>query len=375
MSEQKTAAEEAQTPPAEQAAAGDAVKRGTLIVLGLIVLTVVWYLAGDRYTPYTQQARVQAFVVGVAPKVSGVVTKIWVRTDQLVERDAPLFQVDPQPYEIALERARAKQEGARSQLAASRSAIEVARAKLEAQRANLEKARKDAIRQENLYKKDPGAISVRRVEMAQATYQQAIAKVNAAEADLQKAQEREKVSQEQLLGAQSAVAKAELDLKNTLVRAPSDGVITDLQADVGHYAGTGRAVMTLVAVHNVWIEAEFTENNLGHLQVGTPVEFVLDVLPGRVFSGRIRSIGLGVSTGSKPPAGALPTIRNSRDWLRQAQRFPVTIAFDRHQEGLQPGSLRVGGQAEVIAYSEEAAMLKVLGKGFIRFMSVLSYAY
>ncbi len=370
MSEQKTASEEAQTP-----AAGNAVKRGTLIVLGLIVLTVVWYLAGDRYTPYTQQARVQAFVVGVSPKVSGAVTKIWVRTDQLVERDTPLFQVDPQPYEIALERARAKQEGARSQLAASVSAIEGARAKLAAQRANLEKARKDAIRQENLYKKDPGAISVRRVEMAQAAYKQAIAKVNAAEADLQKAQEREKESQEQLLGAQSAVAKAELDLKNTVVRAPSNGVITDLQADVGHYAGTGRAVMTLVAVHNVWIDAEFTENNLGHLKVGTPVEFVLDVLPGRVFSGRIRSIGLGVSAGSKPPAGALPNIKNSRDWLRQPQRFPVSIAFDRHQEGLKPGSLRVGGQAEVIAYSEEAGMLKVLGKGFIRFMSVLSYAY
>ncbi len=351
------------------------VKKGTLIVLGLILLTLLWYLTGDRYTPYTQQARVQAFVVGVAPKVGGVITRVWVKNDQQVARDDPLFQIDRRDYEIAVARARADVEEARSTLAAARSAIDVARARLQAALANAEKARKDAARQEKLYKKDPGAISVRRVEIAQATLKQAEAKVDASRADLQKAIEREKGAQERLLMAQTALEKARFDLENTLVRAPADGVITDLQADTGHYAGKGKPVMTLVALHNVWIEAQFTENNLGHLEPGTPVEFVLDVLPGQVFEGEVRSIGLGVSSGRKPPPGALPTIENSRDWLRQAQRFPVEIRFDRNQPGLRIDKLRVGGQAEVIAYSEEAWLLKGLGKLFIRFMSLMSYAY
>ena len=103
--------------------------------------------------------------------------------------------------------------------------------------------------------------------------------------------------------ALTAVAKAELDLANTLVKAPSRGVVTDLTTDVGRYAGTGSPVLTLIVIHDVWINAEFTENNLGHVEVGTPVEILFDVLPGRVFKGEVRSIGLGTSAGSRPAGG------------------------------------------------------------------------
>ncbi|WP_457675524.1 HlyD family secretion protein [Thiolapillus sp.] len=348
---------------------------GTSVVLLLIIGTLTWYLFGDRYTPYTQQARVKAFVVGVAPRVAGVITRVWVNNDQQVARGDPLFQIDRQPYEIALMRAQADLENARSQLAAAHSAIEAVKAKLSAALANEEKARKDATRQASLYRKDPGAISVRRVEISEATLKEAQARVAGARADLQKAMDKENGARERLQAAGSAVDKARLDLDNTLVRAASEGVITDLRADVGVYAGTGKAVMTLVAIHNVWIEVQFTENNLGHLKKGTPVEFVLDVFPGKVFKGKIRSIGLGVSTGNQPPPGSLPSIQNNRDWLRQAQRFPVEVEFDLNQEGLVAEKLRVGGQAEVIAYSEEASVLRIMGEFFIRFMSYLSYAY
>jgi multidrug resistance efflux pump len=152
-------------------------------------------------------------------------------------------------------------------------------------------------------------------------------------------------------------------------------VITDLRADVGVYAGTGSPVMTLVAIRDVWINAEFTENNLGHLRPGSPVEILLDALPGQVFDGEIRSIGLGVSEGQAPPPGTLPTIDNDRDWLRQAQRFTVVIGFDVDQQEALRGQLRVGGQASVIAYSEGHAILELLGKAYIRLMSWFSYAY
>lgn len=351
------------------------VKRGTVTVLLIILLTLTWYLLGDRYTPYTQQARVDGFVVGVAPRVSGLITRIWVENNQQVKSGDRLFQIDRQPYEIAFKQAQAKLADARTQLAGAVAGIEEARARLISAQANEEKARKDAERQERLHRKDPGAISVRRVEVAQATYKEASATVKAKQAELKQAEERKLGAEKKLAAAQAAVEKAALDLQNTLVVAGNNGVITDLQADVGRYAKQGQAVMTLVATSQVWIEVQFTENNLGHLQPGTPVEFVLDVLPGRIFKGEVASIGLGVSAGSSPQPGTLPTIQNSRDWLRPAQRFPVVIHFDQQQHGLDPLALRVGAQAEVIAYSEEAGFLELLGRLFIRFMSWLSYAY
>jgi multidrug resistance efflux pump len=171
------------------------------------------------------------------------------------------------------------------------------------------------------------------------------------------------------------VDKAELDLFNTIVKAPSKGVITDLRTDVGQYAGTGSPVLTFISMHDVWIRAEFTENNLGHLRPGSRVEILFDVLPGSVFTGEVRSIGTGVSAGQTPPPGTLPTVQNSRDWLRQSQRFPVVIGFDIGQDDRLREHLRIGGQASVVAYTEGHGLLNGLGKLLIRLMSLLSYAY
>jgi len=84
---------------------------------------------------------------------------------------------------------------------------------------------------------------------------------------------------------------------------------------------------------------------------------------------------VGVSVKQPPPPGTLPTIENNRDWLRQSQRFPVVIGFNagEHEELYQ--QLRIGGQASVIAYAEGHGILELLGKGYIRLLSLLSYAY
>jgi multidrug resistance efflux pump len=166
-----------------------------------------------------------------------------------------------------------------------------------------------------------------------------------------------------------------LELANTVVRATSSGVVTDLTTDVGRYAGTGSPVLTLIGIHDVWINAEFTENNLGHVTVGTPVDILFDVLPGQVFHGEVRSIGLGVSGGRNQAVGSLPSIQNDRDWLRQAQRFPIIIGFDVGQDSALKDQLRIGGQVSVIAYSDGTGVLRLLGKIYIRIASWLSYAY
>lgn len=372
-------AEATQSPQPTQDTASAPVKTGALVISLLILLSLGWYLLADRFTPYTSQARVQGYVVGVAPKVAGVVTQVWVKNNQEVAVGQPLFEVDPAQYRIALAKAQADLQSARRQVDAGSAGVESARANLRAALANELKAEQDYRRLERLHREDPGTISVRRLEVSRAALDEARANVSAREADIERAIEQkggdDDANNAILKSAQSAVEKAQLDLANTIVEAPARGVITDLRADVGQYAGTGSPVMTLVAIHDVWVNAEFTENNLGHLQPGTPVEILFDVLPGQVFDGEIRSIGLGVSEGQVPPPGTLPTVKNDRDWLRQSQRFPVIIGFDVEQRQDLSRQLRIGGQASVIAYSEGHGLLTLLGKAYIRLMSWLSYAY
>ncbi|MGB5451849.1 MAG: HlyD family secretion protein [Sedimenticolaceae bacterium] len=378
MSEQEQAAvEEEDRPEAETSAAGS-VRKGVLLILAVILLSLAWYLVSDRYTPYTRQARVQGFVVGVAPKVGGLVTRVWVKNNQEVDAGDPLFEIDPSQYEIALQRAESDLQNTRSQVDAGGAGVESAQANLRKAMANEVKARQDAERQQRLYREDPGTISVRRLEISQATLEAARASVDAAKAEVQRAVDQVGGTIDnnaQLKTALTAVEKAALDLSNTVVRASSRGVITDLRADVGQYANAGAAVMTLIAIQDVWIDAEFTENNLGHLRIGSPVEMVLDAVPGEIFGGTVRSIGLGVSDGQSQAAGTLPTIKNNRDWLRQSQRFPVVIGFDPGQQEQLRDYVRIGGQVDVIAFSEGHPLLLMLGKAYIRIMSWLSYAY
>ncbi|MBO3276861.1 HlyD family secretion protein [Pseudomonas schmalbachii] len=359
------------------AAAADASRRGTRLVAVLIGVTLLWYLLADRYTPYTQQARLQAFVVPVAAEVAGRVTRVEVRNNQRVRAGDLLFAVNDEQYRIAVERAQADLESTRRQIGASSAGIESALANQRAAEANELKARQDRDRLERLYREDPGTISLRRLEVSRATLVQATSQVAAAIAEVQRAREQEGGSGEdnaKLRSAASALEKARLDLRNTEIRARADGLITDLRTEVGLYAAAGSPVMTLIAIQDMWIAADFTENNLGHLKEGSPVGIVLDAMPGRVFAGRIRSIGRGVSVGQDAPAGNLPSVQNNRDWLRAAQRFPVVVEF-------VPGELddfsqiRVGGQAEVMAYPTSGNPLNLLGRLFLRVMSWLSFAY
>jgi len=384
MSDQETSADDQnsaspESPQNDSNSAQRSVNKGALIVSGLILLSLTWYLMADRLTPYTSQARVQGYVVGIAPKVAGLVTRIWVGNNTEVKEGQPLFEIDPSQYRIALEKARSELGNARSQVEAGGASVEAARARLWAARANETKAEKDFRRLQRLYEEDPGTISVRRLEISRASLDQARANVSSAEADIRRAIEQKGGDDEAtnaiLQSATSAVAKAELDLANTIVKAPSRGVITDLRADVGQYAGTGSPVMTLIAIHDVWISAEFTENNLGNLRSNMPVDLVFDALPGKVFAGQVRSVGLGVNAGQTQQPGTLPDVQNNRDWLRQAQRFPVVIEFDVDQYETLSRQLRVGGQASVIAYADAPAPLRWLAKLFIHLMSWLSYAY
>jgi multidrug resistance efflux pump len=377
MNDEPVATQEAATEPGTTPEPGRSARIGAIVVAALIVLSLVLYFVGDRWTPYTSQARVQAFVVPVAAEVSGKVLAVHIHNDDEVKPKQPLFDIDPEQYTIALQRARSDYESVRRSVNASNANVEAARASLSASRANLAMAEKDASRLERLYAEDPGAISIRRLEIAQSTRDESRSKVLRAQADLLKAQESagdEGEANAQLKSARAAVEKAELDLARTRVIAPSEGTVTDLRVDVGNFAQAGAPVMTLIATHDFWISADLTENNLGHVDPGDEVGVVLDVLPGRVLKGRVRSIGGGVGTGQSSPPGTLPTVQNNRDWLRQAQRIPVIVEIDR-SESSKLHRVPVGGQADVLVYTGRHPILNALGTLYIHVMSWVSYLY
>jgi multidrug resistance efflux pump len=363
-------------PPADPART---TRIGALALVGLIVLLLILHLVGDRFTPYSDQGRVDAYVVAIAPEVGGQIDRVAVRDNQRVHRGDLLFSIDRLQYEIAAQKARADIISVRRDLAASDANIEGANANLAAARAGLIRAQQDASRTERIYQQDSGAISVRRVETTRATLSENKARAAAAVAQLEQARQGRGATGEEndrLIAARSALEKAELDLRRTQVVAPADGLITDLTADIGAYAGPGTPVMTFIAVHDGWVSVDMTENNLGHMKPGDRAEIVFDIAPGDIVKGRVRSIGYGVSSGQNEnhAPGKLPTIENDRDWLRQAQRFPVIIEFDPAQLKGVNGP-RPGGQIDAIVYTGHHPILNALGWLYVRLIGLLSYAY
>jgi multidrug resistance efflux pump len=192
MSDQDNPIDGAENPSSVDTAAVDTapvdtVKRGGQIIAVIIVLSLSWYLLSDRFTPYTTQARVQGYVIGVAPKVAGLVTQVWVNNNQEVEKDEPLFQVDPSQYEISLAKAQSDLESARRQVDAGSASVDSARANLLAAQANADKAEKNASRLQRLHDEDAGTISKRQLESAEANFDAAHAQVSVAQAGIQAA--------------------------------------------------------------------------------------------------------------------------------------------------------------------------------------------
>lgn len=376
MTEENEAPEETTTETGETTAKSQTFKIGLIAVLCVGAL-ITAHLVGDRATPYSDQARVQANVVSIAPEVGGTVETIHVANNQRVKAGDPLFSLGKEQFQLAISKAEADIVATKRDLNVQAAGVTVAQAGVEVARAELNKASLEASRFERIYREDSGAISTRRLELSRAAFVEGRSRLNAALAQLEQAkQSRGDIGSEndRLIVAEAALAKARLDLARTTVLAPGAGLITDLKVDKGQFAGPGNAIMAFIAIRDGWISVDMTENNLGQVKVGAPAEIVLDALPGEVISGKVRSIGFGVSASGPTPLGALPTVQNSRDFLRSAQRFPVIVEFDPRSIS-NMSALRQGGQAEVIIYAGDNPIMNFLGSLYIRMMSLFSYAY
>ena len=378
MTEKNNNVESTEQEVAETAtgAAMDPVRKWTLIVLGACVVLMFWYLRSDRVTPYTNQARVHALVVPIAAQVSGNVTDVAVANNEYVAADQELLQIDRTRYLLAVETAKANLQSARQATGASTANVDAARASVAAARAGMVRADQDASRLRRIKEEDPGAISDRRLEQADSALSVAQSQLVASQANLEKAiQDLGEAGDEnsRILQAQAALDQAHLDLTRTTVRAPGNGLLTDVRVDRGNFASAGAPLMTFIAIHNIWVQADFTENNLGNVDPGDPVEIVFDSMPGRVISGRVRGTGFGVALNSAP-LGNLPTIDNDRQWLRDAQRFPVLVDFELEDRS-ERIRIRIGSQASVIVYTDNNWLFNFVGKIYIRVASLLTYAF
>ena len=354
----------------------DPVRKWTLIVLAICGVLIAWYLVADRHTPYTSQARVHALVVPIASQVSATVIDVFVSNNQFVKEGEELFRIDPDRFQLAVETAEANLQSARQATGVSATNITAAEASLGAAIANRQRAEQDVERMRGIREEDPGAISVRRLQSAEAVYAISLQQVEAARASLEKARQdfgEEGEQNVRILQAQAALGQAQLDLERTSVRAPTDGLVTDVRVDRGNFASTGAPQMTFLAVHNVWVQADFTENNLGNIEPGADVEIAFDAMPGKVFKGTVRSMGYGVAVDTAA-LGALPTIENNRQWLRDAQRFPVVVDVDDLGSSKMSG-IRVGSQASVTVYTGDSWILNSIAWIYVRAASILSYAY
>ena len=372
QAEQSTTANKNSADSGEKSKAS--VRKLTWIVAGICFLFFLWYVAADRLTPSTNQARVRGYIVPIASQVSGVVSSVNVAINDIVENGEVLFDIDPEPFEIAVKKAQADLEKAGQDIGASTANVAAAQASLADARAKLNSVQTDANR--FIVMEGSGVVPQARVDRARSDVEQAKEKVANAEADLQRAKEQlgtKGKENPKIRAALSALEKARFDLSNTSVRAPSTGAITNMKIDIGHYAQAGNPVMVFVSIKDVWVEAYMRENNLGNVKAGDKAEIVLDVAPGRVFKGTVASTGIGVKWEKGGSPGELPTISTTSGWLRDPQRFPVIIKFaDNEAQGLR----REGGQADVIIYTNNSIFfLNALAWIQIRLASLVSYVY
>jgi multidrug resistance efflux pump len=353
----------------------DPVRTWTIRILVLVLVLLAGYLIADRWTPVSTQARVHTLVVPIAAEVSGTVAEVTVANNQPVQAGEVLFRVEDERYRLAVASAEANLESARQATGASVAGVDAAEASVVSARANLTRTQQDAVRLRRIKNQDPGAISDRRIESAEASLIVAEQQLAAATANLEQARQNRGIEGDEnsrIQQAMAALERARLDLERTNVRAPAAGVVTDVRVDRGNFAAAGAPQMTFIASEDVWVQADFTENNLGHVDRGDAVRLSFDIFPGRVFKGTVRATGFGVAVDSAP-LGTLPTINNNRQWLRDAQRFPVIVDFEMSEEDMR--RLKVGAQASVIIFASDSGFLNTLGSLYMRVGSILSYAY
>ncbi|URD62110.1 HlyD family secretion protein [Sphingomonas sp. KRR8] len=301
------------------------------LVLMLIVPALLlgvggyWWLTSGKSVS-TDNAAVKQDITSVGAQVTGPISEVFVKEGDKVKAGQLLFRIDPAPYRVALAQAQAQL--AAAQLAERQVVTQAAgtSADITGAQNQLSIAQRALARQAELLKRgfttrvsyDEKLAAVRNAETALAD-----ARARAANAHAAVAPGGEQPSE---AAARAAIAKAQLDLSRTDVRAPASGTVANADRLLpGQQAVPGIGMLSLVGSEQAWLEANFKEKDLARMVPGQRATIEVDAYPGRKWAGHVSSIGAG--TGSE--FAILPAQNANGNWVKVTQRVPVRIKFDQ----------------------------------------------
>ena len=315
-----------------------------IALAAVIVATVAGAFAYWRHSelyPTTENAYTGSNIVRVASEVSGPVIHVYVRTDDTVKTNDPLFDIDPTLYDAALRNARAQFDSAASAAGTAGESLKTAAATLETTRAALE----DAIKTYRDAKdaQAPEQPPSDQLNNAESAWQDALKDYKDAESAFATEQDKPltvTTPTVQLRAAAAQLTKATHDRVKTHATAPADGLLSNVTLRPGATVQAGAPLFAIIEANRWWVDANFKETDLARIKVGQPATVRLDMYPGVNFDGTVESI----SSGSGASFSVLPPENASGNWVKVTQRFPVRISL------VSPPAdkpLRVGASATV----------------------------
>jgi membrane fusion protein (multidrug efflux system) len=305
-----------------------------------LVVGVVFYLGSGRYIT-TDNAYVGAQKVLITPDISGKIDHIAVREGEHVKAGDELFRIDPEPYRLAAEQAQAKLATARVEYSNLKSDYQIYAKLSGLAHKNADLKQKDVERKKNLAESRAGS---------QVDYETALSAQLTARLQAQLSEQRKEQALNQLLGdadlpiekfpayqqAKAGLDQAQRDLDHTTLRAPIDGVATQVDSiQLGRFVTAGTPVFAVIDDSAPWVDANPKETDITYLRVGQPVTVEVDTFPDHPFTGTVAAVSPG--TGSQ--FAILPPQNASGNWVKVVQRVPVRIKLDPDPENVH---LRAG---------------------------------
>jgi membrane fusion protein (multidrug efflux system) len=299
---------------------------GPLVVAGVVLY---FYLNGGRFES-TDDAYVMTARVAISANVGGRVVKLAVRDNQAVHRGDLLYRLDDTPFRIAVDEAQAQLSTASLQVESLKANYQQRQSELSSARETLAFQKSELERQRRLI--GSGVASQSQVDRATHALDEARASVAGVQHEIAAVVAQlggnaniAPALHPSVQQAQAMLDRARLNLSYTAVTAPSDGVVTRVeQLQVGSYVAASTPVFALVSTDDVWLEANFKEDQLGRMRVGQYASVKVDSYPGRKFIGRIVSVSPG--TGSQ--FSVLPPENATGNWVKVVQRLPVRVELE-----------------------------------------------
>ena len=287
----------------------------------VVVGTFCYWLYSRNYIN-TDDAYINANVTQMSPQVTGRVVKLHVQNNQFVQQGDALFDIDPIPFQMIVDRDQAQLEVTKLNVAQEAAAVVAALADVDMRQSDLQNAKQTADRIRQLLKKHYA--SQQNDDDAQAKLKNTSAALALATANLDEA--RKKLGtpgdeNEQVRQAEAVLSQAKLNLAYTHVVAPTQGTITNMSLRAGDVVQANQPLFALISDTEFWADANFKETELRNIKPGQVAQIAVDMYPGHPFKGVVNS----VSGGSGSAFSLLPPENATGNWVKVTQRVPVKV--------------------------------------------------